>query len=282
MRLLFRSQPKIHEVPVPENQRRCFTQDEIRSSGILEVMAEVAEELRKEYVDGPLPVHTHKPFLEKELYEKAISRILDRARSLNDVNGGSDMNHSQVIDSLKPYATCIRTERNSIETMYYVCLQEFVVGLYLHNRKVLLLSERNRDFYSYEDASYVKPIILLDAARDMLHEIVQKLLLETKSLLHAQEIYLNYAGSVADIMAGQYQGKTRISHKGNRTSIHFYLSDTDKAVISFFQEKMPWKLPDPPTDPESLRKTCQEEGSPFFIASLSKCDRRVLKSYEDE
>ena len=117
---------------------------------------------------------------------------------------------------------------------------------------------------------------------DMLHEIVQKLLLETKSLLQAQEVYLNYAGMVADAMTGQYQGKTRISHKGNRTSIHFYLSDTDKAVISFFQEKMPWTLPDPPTDPESLRKTCQEEGSPFFIASLSKCDRRILKSYEDE
>ena len=33
-----------------------------------------------------------------------------------------------------------------------------------------------------------------------------------------------------------------------------------------------------PTDPQSLRKTCQEEGSPFFIVSLSKRDRRNLKT----
>ena len=52
----------------------------------------------------------------------------------------------------------------------------------------------------------------------------------------------------------------------------------EKAVITLFQEQMPWTLPDPPTDPQSLRKTCQEEGSPFFIVSLSKRDRRNLKT----
>ena len=52
----------------------------------------------------------------------------------------------------------------------------------------------------------------------------------------------------------------------------------EKAVITLFQEQMPWTLPDPPTDPQSLRKTCQEEGSPFFIVTLGKRDRKRLKS----
>jgi len=97
-------------------------------------------------------------------------------------------------------------------------------------------------------------------------------------LRQAQEIYLNYAGIVADSMTSQYKGQSRVSHKGNRTTLHFYLSDMEKAVITFFQEQMPWTLPDPPTDPQSLRKTCQEEGSPFFIVSLSKRDHRNLKT----
>ena len=109
-------------------------------------------------------------------------------------------------------------------------------------------------------------------------EEIQKLMLEIKSLRQAQEIYLDYAGIVAETMTGLYQGKTRVSHKGNRTTLHFYLSDTEKAVITFFQEKMPWSMPEPPTDPESLRKACQEEGSPFFIVSLSKRDRRNLNT----
>jgi hypothetical protein len=106
----------------------------------------------------------------------------------------------------------------------------------------------------------------------------QKLLLEIKSLLQAQEIYLNYAAIVADTLTSQYQGQKRVSHKGNRTTLHFYLSDTEKAVLTLFQEKMPWTLPDPPTDPQSLRKTCQEEGSPFFIVTLGKRDRKRLKA----
>ena len=52
----------------------------------------------------------------------------------------------------------------------------------------------------------------------------------------------------------------------------------EKAVITLFQEQMPWTLPDPPTDPQTLRKTCQEEGSPFFIVSLSKRDHRNLNT----
>lgn len=142
----------------------------------------------------------------------------------------------------------------------------------------MIVDDYGRKILEYEDTSYLRPILLLDASSGALLEMIQKLLLEIKSFLRAQEIYLDYAGIVAETMTGLYQGKTRVSHKGNRTTLHFYLSDTEKAVITFFQEQMPWTLPDPPTDPQSLRKTCQEARSPFIIVSLSKRDRRNLKT----
>ena len=142
----------------------------------------------------------------------------------------------------------------------------------------MIVDDSGRNIVVYEDTSYLRPILLLDASSDVLLGMIQKLMLEIKSFLQAQEIYLNYAGIVAETMTSQYQGNARVSHKGNRTTLHFYLSDTEKTVITFFREQMPWTLPDPPTDPQSLRKTCQEEGSPYFIVALSKRDRRILRS----
>ena len=274
-------QPKIHEETIPEIQVQSLGQEEIFSSGILEVIAEVGKLLHKEYIDVPLTTDTYRPFLESELYEKAVSRILDSAKSLDGVKGESNMNYEAVIGSLRPYATGIQTEEypyGAYVTACYIFLRKLTVLVLADDIRVQTINDQGRTIYSYEDTSYLKAILLLDAARDELMVMLQKLLLEIKSMLSAQEIYLNYARIVADTMTGSYQGKTRVSHKGNRTTLHFYLSDTEKAVITFFQEQMPWTLPDPPTDPQSLRKTCQEEGSPFFIVSLSKRDRRNLKT----
>lgn len=274
-------QPKIHEETIPENQVQSLGQEEVRSSGILEVIDEVGKQLHQEYIDVPPTTDTYRPFLESELYEKAVSRILDSAKSLDGVKGESNMNYEAVIASLRPYATLIQTEEypyGAYGTVGHIFLQKLVLLVFADDSCVLTVNDQGRTIYSYEDTSYLKAILLLDAARDELMVMLQKLLLEIKSMLSAQEIYLNYARIVADTMTGSYQGKTRVSHKGNRTTLHFYLSDTEKAVITFFQKQMPWTLPDPPTDPQSLRKTCQEEGSPFFIVSLSKRDRRNLKT----
>lgn len=47
-------QPEVHEeTPAPE-QRMSLGHDEVRSSGIMEIMTEVFSELRKEYLEGPL------------------------------------------------------------------------------------------------------------------------------------------------------------------------------------------------------------------------------------
>ncbi|MBR5298905.1 MAG: hypothetical protein IKU36_01505 [Bacteroidales bacterium] len=278
-------QPKIHEETLPENQVHSLPQEEIRSSGILEVIDEVGKQLHQEYIDVPPTTDTYRPFLESELYEKAVSRILEQARSLDGVKGESNMNYEAVMGSLRPYATGIQTEEYSYGaygTVCYIFLRKLTVLVLADDIRVQTINDQGRTIYSYEDTSYLKAILLLDAARDELMVMLQKLLLEIKSMLSAQEIYMNYARIVADTMTSQYQGKTRVSHKGNRTTLHFYLSDTEKAVITFFQTQMPWTMPEPPTDPDSLRKTCQEEGSPFFIVSLGKRDRNRLKSIGNE
>lgn len=279
-----RDYTKVQIETIPKDQRQYFSQDEIRSSGVLEIIEEVFVELYQEYMGRPLSTDTsYKPFLEKEIYETAVSRILDRARSLDGVKGECSMGYESLIKSLRPYSTSIKTEEYSLfGTVSYIWMQRLLILVYADDSRVLIVDENGRAIHTYDDTSYLKCIILLDAASDLLIEKVQKLMLEIKAKLSAQDIYFSYAKVIADTMTGKFQGKTRISHKGNRTSLHFYLSDTEKAVITFFQEKMPWKMPEPPTDPESLRKTCQEEGSPFFIVSLSKKDRRILESYKNE
>jgi hypothetical protein len=244
----------------------------------MEIITEVFNELHKEYLESPLPTDTYRPLLEREVYEKAVSKILERSRPMKDDKAESSMDYKEVVDSMRPYATTIRSEEYHWGTIVYIILKELLVLVNSNDNRVMIVNDSGRNIVVYEDTSYLKPILLLDASSDVLLEMIQKLLLEIKSLLQAQEIYLNYAGIVAETLTSQYQGQTRVSHKGNRTTLHFYLSDTEKAVLTLFQEKMPWTLPDPPTDPQSLRKTCQEEGSPFFIVTLGKRDRKRLKA----
>lgn len=57
--------------------------------------------MRHEYMDVPPPTDTHRPYLERELYEKAVSRILDQARLLDGVKGESSMDYETLIESLR-------------------------------------------------------------------------------------------------------------------------------------------------------------------------------------
>ena len=270
--------PEVHEETLAPEQRISLSNDEVCRSGIMEIITEVFNELHKEYLEGPLPTDTYRPLLEREVYEKAVSKILERSRPMKDDKAESSMDYKEVVDSMRPYATTIRSEEYHWGTIVYIALQELLVLVNSNDDRVMIVDDSGRNIVVYEDTSYLRPILLLDASSDVLFEMIQKLMLEIKSFLQAQEIYLNYAGIVAETMTSQYQGKARVSHKGNRTTLHFYLSDTEKAVLTLFQEKMPWTLPDPPTDPQSLRNTCQEEDSPFFIITLSKKDRKRLKA----
>ena len=217
-------QPEVHEeTPAPE-LRMSLNQDEVSSSGILEIMDEVFKELHKEQVEGPLTTDTYvPPYLERKLYDEAVSRILDRARSLKNVKGASSMDYMEVVDALRPYATCIRHEKTPLDKYVYIFLRNLLIFVCPSHRRVLILGENGYPIFTYEDTSYIRPILLLDASSDLLLDKIQKLMLEIKSLRQAQEIYLNYAGIVADSMTSQYKGQLRVSHKGNRTTLHFYL-----------------------------------------------------------
>ena len=150
-------QPKIHEETIPEIQVQYLPQEEICSSGILEVIAEVGKQLHQEYIDVPLTTDTYRPFLESELYEKAVSRILERARSLDGVKGESNMNYEAVIGSLRPYATLIQTEEypyGAYGTVGHIFLQKLVLLVFADDSCVLTVNDQGRTIYSYEDTSY--------------------------------------------------------------------------------------------------------------------------------
>ena len=103
-------EPEVHEeTPAPE-LRMSLGHDEVRSSGIMEIMTEVFSELRKEYLEGPLTTDTYRPLLEREVYEKAVSKILDRSRPLKDAKAMSSMDYKEVVDILRQYATTICSE----------------------------------------------------------------------------------------------------------------------------------------------------------------------------
>lgn len=176
-------QLEVHEeTPAPE-QRISLGNDEVRSSGIMELMEEVFKELHQEYVGGPLPTDTYvPPYMERKLYEEAASRILDRAKSLKNVKGASSMDYMEVVDALRPYATCNRHEKTPLDKYVYIFLRNLLIFVCPNHRRVLILGENGNPIFTYEDTSYIWPIILLDASSDVLLDKIQKLMLEIMSL----------------------------------------------------------------------------------------------------
>ena len=122
--------------------------------------------MRHEYMDVPPPTDTHRPYLERELYEKALSRILDRAISLDGVKGESSMDYETLIESLRPYATSIQTKEYSFETVCYIRLQKISMIVNASDSRVRIVNDIRLTIHSFGDTSYMKAVLLLDAAMD--------------------------------------------------------------------------------------------------------------------
>ena len=206
-------------------------------------------------------------------------KTLENYISLIKMADCQEMVEGKVVENLSRYAV-----GPIIEHRYFGVSTEIPLNLFSANVTGGCLTVTFDTGFSHISRRYtdlttihVMGVLLVDAARDLLMEQRDSIALEVESIQKAQKIYQEYAALAAASLVSKYQGKTRISQKGNRITVNFYLSDSEKAFITFFRDNMPWNIPDSPENPESLRMICSQKNSPFIIVSLSKQDRRYLK-----
>ena len=267
------------EIIVPPENKRTISQLQVVDSGLPELIAAVSEEVRKRYIASVSDSMTYEPYISEFIYKDLVLKTLENYISLIKMADCQEMVEEKVVENLSRYAV-----GPIIEHRYFGVSTEIPLNLFSANVTGGCLTVTFDTGFSHISRRYtdlttihVMGVLLVDAARDLLMEQRDSIALEVESIQKAQKIYQEYAALAAASLASKYQGKTRISQKGNRITMNFYLSDSEKAFITFFRDNMPWNIPDPPGNPESLRMICSQKNSPFIIVSLSKQDRRYLK-----
>mgnify|MGYP007119859682 FL=1 len=267
------------EIIVPPENKRTISQQQVVDSGLPELIAAVSEEVRKRYIASVSDSMTYEPYISEFIYKDLVLKTLENYISLIKMADCQEMVEEKVVENLSRYAV-----GPIIEHRYFGVSTEIPLNLFSANVTGGCLTVTFDTGFSHISRRYtdlttihVMGVLLVDAARDLLMEQRDSIALEVESIQKAQKIYQEYAALAAASLISKYQGKTRISQKGNRITVNFYLSDSEKAFITFFRDNMPWNIPDPPENPESLRMICSQKNSPFIIVSLSKQDRRYLK-----
>ena len=267
------------EIIVPPENKRTISQQQVVDSGLPELIAAVSEEVRKRYITSVSDSMTYEPYISEFIYKDLVLKTLENYISLIKMADCQEMVEEKVVENLSRYAV-----GPIIEHRYFGVSTEVPLNLFSANVTGGCLTVTFDTGFSHISRRYtdlttihVMGVLLVDAARDLLMEQRDSIALEVESIQKAQKIYQEYAALAAASLVSKYQGKTRISQKGNRITVNFYLSDSEKAFITFFRDNMPWNIPDPPENPESLRMICSQKNSPFIIVSLSKQDRRYLK-----
>lgn len=267
------------EIIVPPENKRTISQQQVVDSGLPELIAAVSEEVRKRYIASVSDSMTYEPYISEFIYKDLVLKTLENYISLIKMADCQEMVEEKVVENLSRYAV-----GPIIEHRYFGVSTEIPLNLFSANLTGGCLTVTFDTGFSHISRRYtdlttihVMGVLLVDAARDLLMEQRDSIALEVESIQKAQKIYQEYAALAAASLASKYQGKTRISQKGNRITVNFYLSDSEKAFITFFRDNMPWNIPDSPENPESLRMICSQKNSPFIIVSLSKQDCRYLK-----
>ena len=267
------------EIIVPPENKRTISQQQVVDSGLPELIAAVSEEVRKRYIASVSDSMTYEPYISEFIYKDLVLKTLENYISLIKMADCQEMVEEKVVENLSRYAV-----GPIIEHRYFGVSTEIPLNLFSANVTGGCLTVTFDTGFSHISRRYtdlttihVMGVLLVDAARDLLMEQRDSIALEVESIQKAQKIYQEYAALAAASLVSKYQGKTRISQKGNRITVNFYLSDSEKAFITFFRDNMPWNIPDPPENPESLRMICSQKNSPFIIVSLSKQDHRFLK-----
>lgn len=267
------------EIIVPPENKRTISQQQVVDSGLPELIAAVSEEVRKRYIASVSDSMTYEPYISEFIYKDLVLKTLENYISLIKMADCQEMVEEKVVENLSRYAV-----GPIIEHRYFGVSTEIPLNLFSANLTGGCLTVTFDTGFSHISRRYtdlttihVMGVLLVDAARDLLMEQRDSIALEVESIQKAQKIYQEYAALAAASLVSKYQGKTRISQKGNRITVNFYLSDSEKAFITFFRDNMPWNIPDSPENPESLRMICSQKNSPFIIVSLSKQDCRYLK-----
>ena len=273
------SEFQAREIIIPPENKRTMLQQEVVSSGLPELLAAVSEEVRKKYVTSVSDSMTYEPYLSELIYKDLVLRTLENYITLVQPLSSETMPEEKVIENLSQYAVGPIIEHRYFGVSTEIPLNLFSVNVTGDQLTVTFdtgFSQMSRR-YTGPTTTHVMGVLLVDAAKDLLLLQRESITLEVASIQKAQGIYQEYAALAAASLVSKYQGKTRISQKGNRITVNFYLSDSEKAFITFFRDNMPWNIPDSPENPESLRMICSQKNSPFIIVSLSKQDRRYLK-----
>ena len=273
------SEFQAREIIKPPEKKRTMSQQEVVNSGLPELLAAVSEEVRKKYVASVSDSMTYEPYLSELIYKDLVLRTLEDYITLVQPFSSETMPEEKVIEHLSQYAVGPIIEHRYFGVSTEIPLNLFSVNVTGDQLTVTFdtgFSQMSRR-YTGPTTTHVMCVLLVDAAKDLLLLQRESITLEVASIQKAQGIYQEYAALAAASLISKYQGKTRISQKGNRITVNFYLSDSEKAFITFFRDNMPWNIPDPPENSESLRMICSQKNSPFIIVSLSKQDRRYLK-----
>jgi hypothetical protein len=267
------------EIIVPPENKRTISQQQVVDSGLPELIAAVSEEVRKRYIASVSDSMTYEPYISEFIYKDLVLKTLENYISLIKMADCQEMVEEKVVENLSQYAVGPIIEHRYFGVSTEIPLNLFSVNVTGDQLTVTFdtgFSQISRR-YTGPTTTHVMCVLLVDATKDLLLLQRESITLEVASIQKAQGIYQEYAALAAASLISKYQGKTRISQKGNRITVNFYLSDSEKAFITFFRDNMPWNIPDPPENPESLRMICSQKNSPFIIVSLSKQDRRYLK-----
>lgn len=269
------------QVHIPENQIKRISEGEVAASAIPSIIADAAQTIRERFMEEARHVKSKDYFLHRRLERHMVELVMDLA--IKSVSREDDEPHAEVdIDYLSCYG-CGGVWKNVFygEEYWKIYLQRFKVVA--RNDYIEVGSSYNgfeHMVYTHITNAKLDALLLVDAAHGLIDDAIASILLELDSFYLSQEIYFSAVPYMIDPFVSKYQGITKVNSKGNRCTVNFYLSDTEKAFITFFRDCLPWDIPDAPIDPESLRAECAKKGSPFTIVGLSKSDRRYLRNYQ--
>ena len=269
------------EVKIPGDRTKRITEADLAASAIPAIIAETAASVREKFMEEARHTKCKELYLHNRVRRNMVEAVFENAVN-HASHAGDDIDMSAAADYLENYGSGGVWE----ETLFGRQTRE----IRLRNFKIFVGEDSVGIAFTYKGFRHLElekvnkavldAIILVDAAHGMIDLALDPILLELDSFYLSQEIFFSTLPYLIDPFVAEYQGIVKVNAKCDRCTVNFYLSDTVKAFITFFRDRMPWDIPAPPTDPESLRAECVKKESPFTIVGLSKSDRRFLKNYQ--